>query len=83
MNSISIGELQKNISLLTQLTDVFTIVDKRKKQSVAIVYPIQKHSVIGSMAGKYKDRVTKCDDLENAKEIAMIEAMGDKYGLSN
>jgi hypothetical protein len=83
MNSISIGELQKNISLLTQLTDVFTIVDKRKKQSVAIVYPIQKHSVIGSMAGKYKDRVTKCGDLENAKEIAMMEAMGDKYGLSD
>lgn len=83
MNSISIGELQKNISLLTQLTDVFTIVDKRKKQSVAIVYPIQKHSVISSMAGKYRDRVTKCDDLENAKEMAMMEAMGQKYGLSN
>lgn len=83
MQNISIGELQKNISLLTQLTDVFAIIDKRKKQRVAIVYPIQKHSVIGSMAGKYRDRVTKCDDLEKAKETAMMEAMGEKYGLSN
>ena len=61
MQNISIGEIQKNISLLTQLTDVFVIIDKRKKQRVAIVYPIQKHSVIGSMAGKYRDRVTKFD----------------------
>ncbi|MCH9741350.1 MAG: hypothetical protein K0U38_11020 [Epsilonproteobacteria bacterium] len=83
MQSISIGELQKNISLLTQLTDVFAIVDKRKKQRVAIVYPVQKHSVIASMAGKYRDRVTKCDDLEHAKEMAMMEAMGEKYGFSN
>ena len=83
MQSISIGELQKNISLLTQLTDVFTIIDKRKNKRVAIVYPIKKHSVIGSMAGKYRDRVTKCDDLEHAKEMAMMEAMGEKYGLSD
>jgi len=48
---------------------------------VAIVYPIKKHSIIGSMAGKYRNRVTPCDDLERAKEIAMIKAMGDKYGL--
>jgi len=83
MHSISIGELQKNISLLTQLTDVFAIIDKRKNKRVAIVYPIKKHSVIGSMAGKYRDRVTKCDDLEHAKEMAMMEAMGEKYGLSD
>lgn len=83
MQNISIGEIQKNISLLTQLTDVFAIIDKRKKQRVAIVYPIQKHSVIGSMAGKYRERVTKCADLEKAKEIAMMEAMGEKYGLSH
>jgi len=83
MQTISIGELQKNISLLTQLTDAFTIVDKRKKQNVAIVYPVQKHSVIASMAGKYRDRVAKCDDLEHAKEMAMMEAMEEKYGLSD
>jgi len=83
MHSISIGDIQKNISLLTQLTDAFAIIDKRKNQRVAIVYPIKKYSIIASMAGKYKNRVTACDDLEKAKEMAMMEAMGEKYGLSN
>ncbi len=83
MNSVSIGDIQKNISLLTQLTDTLTIIDKRKNKMVAIVYPVKKHSVIASMAGKYKDRVQKCEDLEHAKESAMMQAMEEKYGLSD
>ena len=82
MYSISIGEIQKNISLLTQLNEVFTIVDKRKNKNVAIVYPVKKHSIISSMAGKYKNRVKRVDDLEMAKKRAMSEVLGEKYGLS-
>ena len=83
MDSVSIGDIQKNISLLTKLTDVFAIIDKRKNQRVAIVYPIKKHSIISSMAGKYRDRVTPCSDLEHAKERAWREALEEKYGLSD
>ena len=83
MYSISIGELQKNISLLTQLTEAFTIVDKRKNKSVATVYPIKKNSIVSSMAGKYRNRVQRVDNLEEAKEIAMSRALGEKYGLSD
>lgn len=83
MYSISIGEIQKNISLLTQLDDVLTIVDKRKNQNVAVVYPIKKNSMVTSMAGKYKNRVQKVDDLEYAKEMAMKMALEEKYGLSS
>jgi len=83
MYRISIGEIQKNISLLTKLTEAFTIVDKRKNQNVAIVYPIKKHSIIESLSGKYKNRVSKVDDLEMAKEEAMKQAMEEKYGLSS
>ena len=83
MHSISIGELQKNISLLTKLTNVLTIVDKRKNKSVAIVYPIQEHSIIDSIKGKYKNRVKRVDNLETAKKEAMREAMVEKYGLSD
>ncbi len=83
MQSVSIGEIQKNISLLTKLTDTFAIIDKRKNQRVAIVYPIKKESVIRSMAGKYRERVTPCNDLASAKVSAMREAMEEKYGLSN
>lgn len=80
---VSIGDIQKNISLLTQLTDAFAIVDKRKKRRVAIVYPIKKHSIVSSMAGKYKSRTIKCDDLEYAKEMGLMEAMKEKYGFSD
>jgi hypothetical protein len=83
MNSISIGDIQKNISLLTQLTDVFAIIDKRKNQRVAIVYPIKKYSIIGSMAGKYKNRVIACADLDKVKEIAMMEEMREKHGFTD
>jgi hypothetical protein len=82
MNTISIGELQKNISLLTQIDEIFTIIDKRKNRKVATIYPERKHSMIASMAGKYRDRVRACDDLEIAKGEAIKEAMEEKYGLS-
>jgi ACT domain-containing protein len=83
MHSVSIGEIQKNISLLTQLDDVLTIVDKRKNKNVAVVYPVKKSSIVTSLAGKYKDRVQKVDDLEYAKEMAMKIALEEKYGLSS
>ena len=82
MYSISIGEIQKNITLITKLTEAITIVDKRKNKDVAIVYPVKKHSIIASLAGKYKDKVEKVDDLEMAKEEAMKQAMGEKYDFS-
>ena len=82
MHSISIGEIQKNITLITKLTEAITIVDKRKNKNVAIVYPLSKHSIISSLSGKYKDRVVKVDDLEMAKEEAMKQAMAEKYDLS-
>ncbi|MCD6212292.1 MAG: hypothetical protein J7J02_04830 [Sulfurovum sp.] len=81
MYSISIGEIQKNITLITKLTEAITIVDKRKNKDVAIVYPVKKHSIIASLAGKYKDKVEKVDDLEMVKEKAMKQAMGEKYDL--
>jgi len=81
MYSISIGDIQKNISLLTKLTEAFTIVDKRKNRSVAIIYPIKKHSIIDSLAGKYSNHVKRVDNLEIAKEEAMKQAMSEKYGL--
>ncbi len=83
MHSISIGDLQKNISLLTQLDDILEIIDKRKNKKVAIIYPIKKQSIVASMAGKYRDKVTPCNDLQYAKNKAMTEILEKKYGLSN
>lgn len=79
MITVGIGEIQKNISILSKVTDVLEIVDKRKNQKIAVVYPIKKHSTIESLAGKYKGKVAPIDDLDAAKESAMLEAMRVKY----
>ena len=84
MQKVSIGDLQKNISLLTKIDDSLTIVDKRKNRAVAIVYPIEQNSVAKNLAGKYKNRVNKTTkSLQEIKEQALTEAFGEKYGLFN
>ena len=84
MQTIGIGELQKNMGILTHLTEALTIVDKRKNKSVAIVYPIveENSATVDEMAGslgKYTN--IRIDDLDKAKEEAMMEAMKEKYGF--
>jgi len=80
MLSIGIGEIQKNTSIFTNLTEVIQIVDKRKKQILAMVYPVHNQSVINNLAGKYKDRIKTTElSIDEIKE----ESMGDKYGLSS
>lgn len=84
MLSIGIGELQKNTSIFKNLTEVFQIVDKRKKEIIATVYPRTKNSIVDKLSGKYHNRIAKSDlSFNEIKDIAMIEAMGDKYGLSS
>ena len=82
MLHIGIGELQKNISIFQNLTDVLEIVDKRTKQPLATVYPAKKQSSIPSLAGKYKEKVvTPSISIEQIKEEAFTKAMEEKYGL--
>lgn len=83
MQSVGVGQIQKNISILTSLTEAIRIVDKRRNKTVAVVYPASSASSILDLAGKYKNRVSATVDLSVAKELAMMEAMGEKYGLSH
>jgi hypothetical protein len=84
MLSVGIGELQKNTSIFTNLQETIQIIDKRKKQVLAMVYPIREQSVINSIAGKYKNRIEKTElTMDEIKEQAMMMAMEDKYGLSS
>ena len=84
MQSIGIGEIQKNISIFKNMTEAIQIVDKRKKQVLAVVYPVRQQSVIKKLSGKYKNRVQKSDkSLKEIKEISMTKAMKEKYGLSS
>lgn len=84
MLSISIGEIQKNTSIFANLTGPTQIIDKRKKQAIATVYPIKKRSIIKKISGKYKDKVKKSDmSFEKIKELSMTKAMSEKHGLSS
>ncbi|MCX6051961.1 MAG: hypothetical protein NTZ60_05550 [Campylobacterales bacterium] len=84
MLSIGIGELQKNISIFQNLTEILEIVDKRTKQPLAFVYPIQKQVMTTSLAGKYKNRVPLSTlSIEQIKEESFAKAMEEKYGSSS
>ncbi len=83
MLSIGIGEIQKNSSIFSNLSETIQIVDKRKKKILAMVYPVKNQSIIGNLAAKYRDRIdTKSLNLDQVKEQAMTKAMADKYDLS-
>ncbi len=84
MLSIGIGEIQKNTSIFANLTEAIQIVDKRKKQILAMVYPTKKQSIIQNLAGKYKHKINSTNlTIEQIKEQSMIQAMEEKYGLSS
>lgn len=84
MLSIGIGELQKNTAIFANLTEVIEIVDKRRKRSLAMVYPVRKQSVVGRLSGKYRERVKESHlGFDEIKETAMMLAMKEKYGLSS
>jgi hypothetical protein len=84
MMSVGIGEIQKNTSIFTNLTETMQIVDKRKKEILAIVYPVKRDSVILSLSGKYKNKVENQKiSLEKIKEQSIYMAMEEKYDLSS
>ncbi|MBA1438004.1 MAG: hypothetical protein FAF05_03280 [Epsilonproteobacteria bacterium] len=84
MISVGIGEIQKNSSIFSNLTETMQIVDKRKKQVLAMVYPVQNISIVDKLAGKYHKKVQLTQtDFQSIKESAMQIAMKEKYGLSS
>jgi len=84
MLSIGISEIQKNTSIFANLTEAIQIVDKRRNQILAMVYPTKKQSMILNLAGKYKERIKLTNlTLDEIKEQSMTKAMEEKYGLSS
>jgi hypothetical protein len=88
MQTIGIGELQKNMGILTHLTEALTIIDKRKNKEVAVIYPVDKSSssVLDTLAGKYSKYAQNKKSGKSFNEIrdeAMMLAMKDKYDFLN
>jgi len=83
MQSVSIGEIQKNISLITKLKESVSVVDRRKNRVVAIITPTYEHSTVDELAGKYAHLAKNIKNLDEVKERTMIDAMREKYGISH
>ena len=71
MTTVSIGELQKNISILKNLNDVIEVIDKRANKKVAKIIPEKNTNIIASLAGKYN--INKKYDKEKAWEVYINE----------
>jgi hypothetical protein len=86
MKTVGIADIQRNISLLSKAKEPFRIVNKRNNEEVARVYPTQKKkkkSVVSDLAGKYAHLIPEEKrnvPFEKVREIAMNEALKDKYG---
>ncbi|HIP94046.1 MAG TPA: hypothetical protein EYH38_00635 [Leucothrix sp.] len=91
MERIGIGDIQKNTAILSNLTESLEIIDKRRKRTVAIVYPVTKTNICKRLAGKYKDQVSTAkassvlsiEQLNQVKEQVMLEAMEEKHGCTD
>jgi hypothetical protein len=89
MQTIGIGELQKNVGMLAHLKEALTVVDKRKNKKVAVIYPIDydHDDVVEEMAQTFRQRARQrgivIEDLERAKSEAMHEALGERYGFAD
>ena len=81
-----LAEIQKNIALLTNLTEPLQVVDKRRKRIIATVYPHLKTNNAQRLAGKYANCIPeelREVDYESAREAAMLAAFGEKHGRTD
>lgn len=82
MRAVSIGEIQKNISILTNLTEAIEVIDGRKKERIATITPVRQTVSVRELGAKYKNRIgaeLKGVDAKTAFESAMSEYVGKKY----
>ncbi|OGT91132.1 MAG: hypothetical protein A2286_04345 [Gammaproteobacteria bacterium RIFOXYA12_FULL_61_12] len=81
-----LAEIQKNIAILTRLTEPLQILDKRRKQIIATVYPRLATHNARRLAGKYCNRIPAAlrnATFEEARETALLVVMKEKYGAAD
>lgn len=85
MRAVTIGEIQKNISMIAGLTEAIDVIDGRKKERIATIMPIHQGVSVKELGAKYKNRIgaeLKGVDAKTAFESAMSEYVGKKYEKS-
>lgn len=81
-----LAEIQKNIAILTTLTEPLQIVDKRRKQIIATVYPRLRTQKAQKLAGKYQARIPvelQNHTFDQVREAALLAAMKEKYDIAD
>lgn len=81
-----LAEIQKNIAMLTTLTEPLQIVDKRRKQIIATVYPRLMTHNAQRLAGKYRERIPaslRSAAFTEVREAALLAALKEKYDLAD
>ena len=81
-----LSEIQKNIAILTTLTEPLQIVDKRRRLIIATVYPRLVTHNAQRLAGKYRERIPaalRTASFEQAREAALLAAMKEKYDFAD
>lgn len=77
-----LAEIQKNIAILTTLTEPLHIMDKGRKQIIATVYPRLATHNVERLSGKYSQRIpTALSEVsfEEARAAALLAAMKEKF----
>ncbi|WP_456480543.1 hypothetical protein [Nautilia sp.] len=81
--TISIGELQKNISLLKKIKEPIIVVDKRTNKKIAKIEPIEEKDDMKLLEKileglEPQDKVATREDFERVYE----EHLREKYGFN-
>ncbi len=79
MRSIGIGEIQRNTAMFANLTEAIQIVDKRKKQILAMVYPTRNqrrsNDVCNGVVNNNKTILHEALTIIEAKNIDFVDAL--------
>jgi len=80
---ISIGELQKNISIIKKAKEPIIVIDKRTGQKIAKITPLKEESDLDLLnrLNSFEKRVDKPYKKEDF-EKPYTEHLKEKYGLS-
>src|SRR5574344_420721 len=73
MLSIGIGEIQKNTSVFTNMTEAIQIIDKRKKQVLTMVYLLDTNIIIRFLVGDHEEHLEKSTEYFEQIELGSME----------
>jgi len=80
---ISIGELQKNISIIKKAKEPIIVIDKRTGQKIAKITPLKEENDLDLLnrLNSFEKRVDKPYKREDFEKM-YTEHLKEKYGLS-